>query len=694
MMGEDLSLQNMIENYEKDVLKRKSQGGNGSNNISRAASAVKCVPPQENGSTAISHSQPCLVSMVGQGDGMKREINRRQDQNIYLGINSPRRPPLCSSTDRPCLPNNTSTSTSSSNDFNPPPYQAPVLTRDNTLIRECFNLKNENNKLRKSNSNLNDKCKKLEILSREYETIEREFEILQNKSFKSEQLEKTTIRKMEEQIKTLKSENDSVKNQLENQVEQSTKMNLIIKELVAVRERQAMEIIAQNTTLEDQRKHIEMLEQAIMKAQEMLASKDRQVQDMHRSHMNLQMSIEEKVENEKTLMKEIKNLRRNTTEIDDVQKMKNTISAKEEKIGKLKRDLYQLQVTMGSHVMEGNSFEDPYQFHSPPPQYLRTQQANGLVQSLDGTNEDKIASYHKYQQLRKQQSDGRFKSLGKEPENYFHYQHELGRMPSKEVTPPEQWYHRVSESQKSPNSNYSKNLQRNLSNNGFHHATPAPNPNEIYRGHLLSNLSEQYSQPPISVVNFSSNVNLNPQQQIIPPSNSNYNSTNLSAAEYVASRRSEYGYIDSPPKNHGMSNYCDASNHESNNNNFHATNGMTSSSNSGVLKRRDSKNQGSFKSSSSSSSAPNSKTNSTVICDLNSIPNNVRRHSSTKSYGMVDSMKSNSINSMTHSKSSSEAENIDELTHENNNINLNYVSVQQNSSTNLVPKCIIVNDDI
>lgn len=47
------------------------------------------------------------------------------------------------------------------------------------------------------------------------------------------------------------------------------------KELLAIKERQTLEIEAQNATLEEQRNHIEMLDKALSNAQERLAAKER-----------------------------------------------------------------------------------------------------------------------------------------------------------------------------------------------------------------------------------------------------------------------------------------------------------------------------------------------------------------------------------------------------------------------------------
>jgi hypothetical protein len=45
--------------------------------------------------------------------------------------------------------------------------------------------------------------------------------------------------------------------------------------LLAIKERQHLEIEAQNATLEEQRNHIEMLDKALVNAQERLAAKER-----------------------------------------------------------------------------------------------------------------------------------------------------------------------------------------------------------------------------------------------------------------------------------------------------------------------------------------------------------------------------------------------------------------------------------
>ncbi|KAI6205176.1 hypothetical protein M3Y94_00763000 [Aphelenchoides besseyi] len=158
-------------------------------------------------------------------------------------------------------------------------------------------LRTENSLLRQQVEMLQKNTSTLRKLEMSYEKIEKEFTTSLLLRDKEEKLEQSARNILEQHIQRLSNENGLLQQQVANlnlAVAQHPQMdpehlhhyNMLMtdlvpqnKELMAIKERQQMEIEAQNATLEEQRNHIEILESALKNAQERLASKDRAAVD-------------------------------------------------------------------------------------------------------------------------------------------------------------------------------------------------------------------------------------------------------------------------------------------------------------------------------------------------------------------------------------------------------------------------------
>ncbi|KRY71070.1 Angiomotin, partial [Trichinella pseudospiralis] len=169
-------------------------------------------------------------------------------------------------------------------------------------------LKDENQYLRLELEGYIKKTFKLQQLELQYQKIYREYEEFVRRQDKREQLEQQMRSRMQLEISRLKDVNLQLQDQLENtlhqisyyqaeEIEDSelrheiTRRDMMIaqlitqnKELLATKERQAIELDAQRVTLEEQRTHIQILDKALTNAQEKVL-KSEEVMKKKQSYM-------------------------------------------------------------------------------------------------------------------------------------------------------------------------------------------------------------------------------------------------------------------------------------------------------------------------------------------------------------------------------------------------------------------------
>lgn len=748
MNDEDLMLQNMIDNYQREVLKKKQA------NICRASSAAKCISVVEKRKNlpTSSHSQPCLFSMIESKSSPtsqvpsspnscddKKNIDSKSDNTKFL--QNTKLPPsfVISSTQQQQQQYNSILQGTHGQNIQqqPPAYQ--FTGRDNTLRGEFFTIQNENKQLKIINNQLREKCMKLDDLTIAYDNIEKEFELLLIKREKSEKVHESTIDKLEKQIDILINENNSLKKRTEekNKIEHQndvSKMKRFINELMEIKERQCIEIDAQNATLQEQRNHIDMLEKALFNAQERYNLKERQLSEMAMVNKSLQKKLEEVLIRENDLIKEIKKLKKGNDEINEIQKLRRLIFVKEENISNLKKKLKEAEKNCGLQdetdedgEYDDEDFEDPYiPSRSTSHTQKRFSNNNLLIDNLDENLKEKTSLKQQYED-EKDKLEDRLKYVNNrnDKQHFFddfnnsYFQDGCRSRNSKKPGIKNMHALKQQHIPSTFSSSYSsQNHSRSLSSgNEFPQISIPPNPIEAYRDNLLKSIGSNNN------INHDNECNLTNYQKMyrsyqqmpinLPSKSNNFNSDNLTAEEYLETKRHETLY------NNDQSNFENVlvidtiSNNTQNLSPYTIENAINSQINiftsptttTNGLRRNNGRYQLSFKSSSSSSSTSNSKTNSIVISEPQTPTNNSTKSTSTKHILLSEGTKSNSINSMTHSKSSSEAENTEEMIlnkieipHSNfveKAIEIprnHYIHVQTNHNT-LVPKTIIVNDD-
>uniref|UniRef100_A0A0N4ZQ40 Leucine-rich repeat-containing protein DDB_G0290503 n=1 Tax=Parastrongyloides trichosuri TaxID=131310 RepID=A0A0N4ZQ40_PARTI len=747
MNNEDLMLQKMIDNYQREVLKKKQA------NICRASSAAKCISMAErrkNNLPTSSHSQPCLFSMVeskssnnshipftqGSSYDDRKVIQSRSESTTFIQNQKMQQSSLNVPQQHPSILQNTS---SIQDIQHPPSYQ--FTGRENTLRNEFFNIQNENKQLKIINNQLKEKCIKLDGLSMAYDKIEKEFDRLLMKREKSERVHEATIEKLEKQIEILVNENNNLqkiiddkssKNEYSHEVKQ---MKIFINELIEVKERQNMEIEAQNGTLQEQRNHIDMLEKALFNAQERFNLKERQLSEMNMVNKSLQKKLEEVMIKENEMAKEIKKLKRGTEEISEIQKLRRLIFVKEENICNLKKKLKEAEKSCG--IQDETDDDGEYEDEDFDETYIPSRSAsynqkrytnnNSRIDNIEDTYKERPTLKQQYideknkldQRLRCTNNKLERQHIMEHYNNGYLYDDCKNKMKKKGNI---QNMYAMKHSHLLPtlSSGYSsQNHSRSLSSgNEFPQIIIPPNPIEAYRDNLLRsigsnnnvNLDSDYTQTNLKKMYHSH------QQMPLRHMNNNYNSDNLTAEEYLESKRNEISYNDDRSSFDNILLIDTNSNNIQNSNQFTYDNNINSHINiftspitsDTIHKNNVGRHQLSFKSSSSSSSTSNSKTNSVVISEpqtpiSNNNSMNKNLSSSNNKHALLgEQNKSNSINSMAHSKSSSEAETTDEIhldkrciPNYNNDIemqNNHYIHVQTSHNT-LVPKTIIVNDD-
>ncbi|CEF62767.1 Hypothetical protein SRAE_1000103700 [Strongyloides ratti] len=730
MNDEDLMLQNMIDNYQREVLKKKQA------NICRASSAAKCISMVEKRKNlpTSSHSQPCLFSMVESKSSPTSQVpsspNSCDDKKIIdlkyesISFSQNTKIPSCfvvPSQQQQQQHNSILQGTPGQNiQQQPPAYQ--FTGRDNTLRGEFFTIQNENKQLKIINNQLREKCMKLDNLTIAYDNIEKEFELLLIKREKSEKVHESTIEKLEKQIDILVNENNNLKKRVDEKSKNDHQND----------ERQCLEIEAQNATLQEQRNHIDVVEKALFNAQERYNLKERQLSEMAMVNKSLQKKLEEILVRENDLIKEIKKLKKGNDEICEIQKLRRLIYVKEENISNLKKKLKEAEKNCGLQdetdedgEYDDEDFDDPY---IPSRSTSHTQKIfsnnNLLIDNLDENLKEKTSLKQQYQDEKdKLEERLRYANNRNEKQRLFdnlnnsYFQDGCRSRNNKKPGIKNIYAFKQQHIPSTFSSSYSsQNHSRSLSSGTeFPQISIPPNPIGAYRDNLLRSIGSNNN------VNHENEYNLTNYQKMyrsyqqmpinISPKSSNFNSDNLTAEEYLETKRHELPY------NGDQSNFENVLVIDTISNNIQNTkpytienainsqiNIFTSPTTTNGLRRNNGRYQLSFKSSSSSSSTSNSKTNSIVISEPQT-PTNINKSTSTKHVLLSEGTKSSSINSMAHSKSSSEAENTEEMIL--NKIEIphphfvekaieipknHYIHVQTNHNT-LVPKTIIVNDD-
>lgn len=344
-------LQKMLEKYQLEM------------NMQRASSRKDL--NSSSGPSPISHSQPCLIASG----------SRSSDFSI-----PPSEPKMSSSAYQ--------RRASASGDQ---ALDVPTLSQTNRSVSSNQKLiqilREENVHLKKELDAFKRSLSKLQQIEYSYARLEKEYEYLANERKKQENLELNVIIQLEKSVKRLTIERDDLQLRLEKASAEPTMVaNLMLNEiqqrqdLFACKERQKMEIEAQNQTLEEQRNHIAMLEKALANSQERLAKREKKCDELsavvtHADELRKQLnevweeqqrrdqmveSERAQWEMEKTQLRMQLNkdtsltgsLKRTTTpgSTEDLIRMRKSIQSKDEKIQQLERMVNDLRKTLGDET--------------------------------------------------------------------------------------------------------------------------------------------------------------------------------------------------------------------------------------------------------------------------------------------------------------------------------------------------------
>ncbi|CCD63421.2 Angiomotin_C domain-containing protein [Caenorhabditis elegans] len=347
-------LQKMLEKYQ---LEMNMQRANSRKDLHGSA-----------GPSPISHSQPCLIAS---------------------GSRSSDIPPNESKMSTSAYQRRASASGDQALDV-------PTLSQTNRGVSSNQKLiqilREENVHLKKELDAFKRSLSKLQQIEYSYARLEKEYEYLANERKKQENLELNVIIQLEKSVKKLTIERDDLQMRLEKASTEPTMVaNLMLneiqqrQELFACKERQKMEIEAQNQTLEEQRNHIAMLEKALANSQERLAKREKKCEELsavvahadelrkqlnevwEEQHRRDQMVESERAqwEMEKTQLRMQLNkdtsltgsLKRTTTpgSTEDLIRMRKSIQSKDDKIQQLERMVNDLRKTHGDKTEQRKS---------------------------------------------------------------------------------------------------------------------------------------------------------------------------------------------------------------------------------------------------------------------------------------------------------------------------------------------------
>ncbi|KAL3084344.1 hypothetical protein niasHT_035170 [Heterodera trifolii] len=310
--ADEEQLQNMLENYQKHVIRQKQRQSSRRGQQGTAGRSASHLQKRMNASqqSPMSHSQPCLLSSsVGQShhknDAISGEINGlvgvQTQQQHQVQFSAQNRRFGAAQQDE----GQNEVLLQRPHDLIGIGNQQQQLTKMNSECNGNGNahsnepiisqLKTQNEKLRK-------KSERLEELERACKRIERDYDQVTAQHERREELQKMAIQKLEQQLRMLSAENEQLRaqsarlsamfgvvgqgNESEQQQQMQMQLHFLLNELIPkneelliIQERQRIELEAQSATLEEQRTHIEVLEKALSNAQERLAAKERSAVD-------------------------------------------------------------------------------------------------------------------------------------------------------------------------------------------------------------------------------------------------------------------------------------------------------------------------------------------------------------------------------------------------------------------------------
>lgn len=265
-----------------------------------------------------------------------------------------------------------------------------------------FNGNNMNEMLIAENSTLRaqldlymNKVKKLQNFELEIQKVHQSHEEMMKSSEKKEKLEKALRLKLEFQLRRFQEENRCLKEQIDSNANKSTtnfeeqnvdllelkkeisKRDILIsrllaqnKEYISDKERQEIELQAQRLTLQEQRKHIELLDTALMNAQNSIIILETEQRKKHefeektrflkKALSNLQLANDRRLQMEKRvrtqLEKEIEELKRqNVSDNNDGSPMKN-----ERDVDSMKRMIREYEEKIITLEAEVSKWEQKY----------------------------------------------------------------------------------------------------------------------------------------------------------------------------------------------------------------------------------------------------------------------------------------------------------------------------------------------
>ncbi|WKY14458.1 hypothetical protein Q1695_000195 [Nippostrongylus brasiliensis] len=273
----DRKLQMMLEKYQSQVKlqqqrapppsQAKTPSRNNINKIENHGVASVSIAPSPGRSHPMSHSQPCLIAISDKPpDYSASHVHQSVSQfpnRVASGFGS------CEQHE----------GQSNGNGIQRVPNNQKLIQ---SLREENLHLKREIEANKK-------KLVKLQQMEAAYERIEKDYENLLREKERQEGVEKSALVQMEMHLKRVITEKEALQDRLEQfslpntqAMEKVNQLNMVLaeiipqnKELVTVKERQRLELEAQNATLEEQRTHISMLEKALSNAQERLAKREK-----------------------------------------------------------------------------------------------------------------------------------------------------------------------------------------------------------------------------------------------------------------------------------------------------------------------------------------------------------------------------------------------------------------------------------
>ncbi|KAK5979952.1 hypothetical protein GCK32_000053 [Trichostrongylus colubriformis] len=273
----DRKLQMMLEKYQSQVKLQQQRAPSSSqpkttsrNNINKIEShGLPSVPvaPSPGRSHPMSHSQPCLIAISDKPPDYSAS-------HVHQSVNQ--------------FPNRVSSGFGSCEQHEGQ-SNANGMQRMPNNQKLIQSLREENLHLKREIETSKKKLVKLQQMEAAYEQIEKDYESLLREKERQEGVEKSALVQMEMHLKRVISEKEALQDRLEQfslpnaqAMEKVNQLNMVLaeiipqnKELVTVKERQRLELEAQNATLEEQRTHISMLEKALSNAQERLAKREK-----------------------------------------------------------------------------------------------------------------------------------------------------------------------------------------------------------------------------------------------------------------------------------------------------------------------------------------------------------------------------------------------------------------------------------